>query len=349
MKKSALNILYYFTLLGLLSACGEEKPSFSLIPDKNYFQQGSDSFNNKLDILWVIDNSGSMAPYQTNVADNFNAFISGFVQNGYDFQIGVTVSDAWRTPFAGDPLLAKFRDGTDATSHTGVFMINPTTPNLINVFNINVKQGINGVGDERAFQSFKEALNSPLNNGFLRDDSFLAVIIISDEDDFSHPGSNYIFRNYSEPTLDTVNSYVTYLEALTGTTGDSRRFSVSAMAVIDPDCQAQKASTGSIIGQRYIELAGLTDGVTGSLCSQNFANELNEIQNKIAELSTQFFLKRIPIPETIAVRVNGGLIPESSMDGWTYHSQPNSIRFHGSAIPPQGSVIEVDFDPVAIK
>jgi hypothetical protein len=177
----------------------------------------------------------------------------------------------------------------------------------------------------------------------------LAIIVVSDEDDFSHPSVTYNNRNYNDPTLETVDSYVSYLDTLTGSSGSSRRYSVSAMAVIDAACQAAKAYTGSIIGQRYVDIVDKTDGVKGSLCSTDFSNELDQIQNKIAELSTQFFLNRLPIVESLVVHVDGALIEESATNGWTYQADINAIRFHGGAIPQQGATIAVDFDPVTIK
>ncbi|MEQ1876639.1 MAG: hypothetical protein ABL958_08330 [Bdellovibrionia bacterium] len=346
--KSIQLLCFSFALL-FLAACGEEKPTFSLLPESNFFQQGAGVINNKLDILWVMDNSGSMQPYQDNVAANFTAFMTQFVTKGYDYQIAVTASDAWRAPFIPNPTFAKFRDGAGST-HSGVFVITPQTLNPINVFNINIKQGIAGSGDERAFSSFKESLNSSLNAGFLRSDSFLAVIIISDEDDFSHDGGNYINRDYSYPGLHPISHYTNYLDALTGTSGDTRRYSVSAMAVLDNACLTNPAThPGAIIGLRYQQLVAATDGVQGSLCSTNFADELDKIQQKIAELSTQFLLNRVPIVETIQVKVNGILVPNNGTNGWSYISSANAIRFHGSAIPPQGAQIQVDFDPVTIK
>lgn len=331
-----------------LIGCAEEAPSFSLLPDSDIFYQNNKTLSNKLDILWVIDNSGSMQEEQQNLADNFNAFITDFVNKGFDFQIAVTVTDAWRAPFVGNPELARFRDGTNQYGHTGVFVITPSTPNLISTFVTNVRQGINGNGDERAFQSFKTALNSNLNAGFLRSDAYLAVIIVSDEDDFSHNSSQYINRDYNYAGLHTVQSYVDYLDQKTQSTGALRRYSVSAITIADQNCLAQNASWG-IIGQRYIDLAGETDGVVGDICSPNFSDDLDAIQNRIAELSTQFYLSRVPRPETIVVKVNDILIPEDPTQGWTYHADANSIMFHGAAIPPQGARISVDFDPVTIK
>jgi len=50
-----------------------------------------------MDILWVIDNSGSMIEEQKELQENFNSFITSFVGNGYDFRIAVITTDAWIT------------------------------------------------------------------------------------------------------------------------------------------------------------------------------------------------------------------------------------------------------------
>src|SRR5262249_40734277 len=127
--------------------------------------------NNKVDLLWVVDNSGSMDPLQANMTANFNSFINNFVSKNFDFHLAVTTSDAYLAGsfWNNNPALAQFRDGVGST-HTGVFDILPSTPNLINVFVTNATQGSNGSGDERVFSSLKAALNSNLNAGFLRTD-----------------------------------------------------------------------------------------------------------------------------------------------------------------------------------
>ena len=334
--------------LALLCACAEDQPTFTLLSEKNVFQQSSATLDNRVDVLWVIDNSGSMLDLQNNVAGNFNSFIQSFVEKGYDFQIAVTVTDAWRAETLNNPILAKFRDGTDQTSHTGVFIIDPNTPDVIDTFMVNMIQGASGSGDERAFESMKLALSSDLNQGFPRENSYLAVIIVSDEDDFSWSGAEYLSRDYDDPRLEPVSNYVSFLDELTGSTEAVRNYSVSAIAIWDEDCLAYNMPWG-ITGQRYGEMVEATDGVKGDVCSESFAQTLETIQTRIIELSTQFFLSRLPIVETIVVRVNGVVVPQDATNGWTYHADTNSIRFHGSFVPPQGATIEIDFDPLTIK
>jgi hypothetical protein len=334
---------FWVSLCLALSGCGEKDPSFSLFSDSEIFYQTA-SVNNKLDILWVVDNSGSMANLQTNIANNFSAFIQDFASKSFDFQVAVTTTDAWRAPFLGNPSLAKFKDGANG-DNSGVFVITPDTPDLINTFMTNITQGINGSGDERAFQSIKTALDSPLNAGFLREDGFLAVIIVSDEEDFSHDNSNAI-GTYA-PALHTVQSYVDYLDGLTNSTNTQRNYAVSSISIWDTPCLNANSPWGRI-GNRYGELVDATEGEKGDVCSNDFAATLEDIQDRIAELSTQFYLSREPIVESIKVKVNDTNIPQDEENGWTYNSTAVSIVFHGTSIPSQGSQIKVDFDPATV-
>lgn len=352
--KQLIKDMVGIVVISLMTAgCGGgDSTSYSLLASGQTFKQ--QKVNSKVDLLWVVDNSGSMSPLQTNLTNNFHSFINDFVAKGFDFQLAVTSTDAFRAEpnFANDPTRAKFRDGA-GSNHSGIFVITPSTPDLINVFVMNATLGTAGAGDERAFSSFKSSLNSSLNTGFLRQESFLGLIILSDEDDFSssmrpngsYPGGDH---NYSYANLETVDSYVEYLDQLTGTTGAARRYSVSAITVLDNACKAAQLASGggaTIIGQRYIELANKTDGVLGSVCDTSFSDSLAAIQNHILELGTQFYLDAPPIPESIRVRVNNILVNQSATDGWTYNAIANSVVFHGDAIPASGANINVTFDP----
>lgn len=344
----------------LILACDKGDRSYSLLSDSNQFQQDpNEVVNNKVDILFVVDNSGSMAAFQTNLANNFSSFMQNFIGKGYDFHIGVTTSDAYlaASQFDNNPNLAKLKDGS--STHTGFPVIDQNTPNIASVFSTNAKVGDNGSGDERAFSSFKAALNSSLNSSFRRQGAFLAIIILSDEDDFSdstRPEGSWTLRggvadhSYTNSHLETVNSYVSYLDTLTGTTDPNlRKYNVSAVAVIDNNCLTahKRDTTETIIGQRYISLANATGGVLADLCSPSYATALTQIQQKIVELSTQFVLSRVPDPASIRVWVDGASVPNDATNGWTYVSSSNSVVFHGTAIPEQGASINVTFDPVA--
>src|SRR3990167_2635009 len=88
LKFSALML----TCVATLAACGPKAANFSILPAGQGTYQGSNA-NNKVDILWVIDNSGSMLTKQQNLAAGFNSFSSLFVTKGFDFRMAIVTSD----------------------------------------------------------------------------------------------------------------------------------------------------------------------------------------------------------------------------------------------------------------
>lgn len=353
-KKQKLQFVAILLLTTMTVACGNDTPTFSLLPDENTFFQKGNEVNNKIDLLWVIDDSGSMETSQQNVADNFDAFMDKFIDKGYDFKMAVTTTQAYKSAFIGDPSYAEFKDGVPG-NYTGIKVITKDTPDLKNTFLTNMLQGINGSGDERAFQSVKEALNSSLNTGFIRPDSFLAIIIVSDEDDFSHDGSGYKGGQYDYAGLHATDDYVDYLDAITSSSADKKRYNVNAVAIWDDACKDYLNSIwwGRLVGIRYGELVDATNGEKGDLCG-DFAVELEKISSKIIQLSSQFFLSREPLVDTLQVIVNDIVVPNKdenpgpSVGGWTYNAEANSIIFYGDHIPEQGSTIIINFDPAGL-
>lgn len=359
---ASLKVLSLTAALLMMAGCDKSGSSYSLLPTSQSFSQATSTVNNKIDVLWVVDNSSSMTPLQQNLVTNFGTFINNFQTLGYDFHIAVTSTDAYLAgaEWDNDASYSVFKDGASG-AETGVYLINTLTSNLVNTFVANASLGASGSGDERAFSSIKAAMSNATNvaGGFLRSDSFMAVIILSDEDDFSDPTrieDSWLFQggtpdhDYSDPNLETVDSYVSYLDTLTNTTAANRRYNVSAITVMDSTCLAshQPSSPSSIIGTRYMDIASATSGIVGSICDSDYASSLNAIQQQVIELSTQFYLSRTPIVSSIVIQVNGVVVPEDDTNGWSYNSSTNSITFHGTAIPAQGAAISVNFDPATI-
>jgi hypothetical protein len=342
------------------AGCSHNAGSYSILATGQSFKQSTSS-NGEIDMLWVVDNSASMDPLQNNMGTNFNSFMNQFTSKGYNFHLAVTGSDAYRagTHFQNNPALAQFSDGV--TNHSGIFDILMTTPNPVNVFVNNAMLGSNGSGDERVFSSMMESLGNSFNQGlgFLRQNSYFAIVILSDEDDFSDPNRpeySYLQRNgiadhsYSNPGLVPVDTYISQLDTLTSSSATARHYSVNAITVMDQACQQKhvKDSSSSIIGTRYMDMVNKTKGILGSVCDPSYANALQAIQQHILELQSQFFLQGKPIQSTISVLINGTSVPNDATNGWTYDAASNSITFHGAGIPAPGASIAVNFDPETV-
>lgn len=166
------------------------------------------------DILFIVDNSGSMADEQANLAANFNAFINEIAGPDNDYRIAVVTTDTSNGNeaqglrediFAVEPgtgveaLVAPDISGCSATQiPTSCFrgpnpdqrIIDSTTMDAatqIAAFKNNVQVGSCGSGDEEGLEAMKQALSKTngCNAGFLRPDANLVIVIVSDEDDHS--------------------------------------------------------------------------------------------------------------------------------------------------------------------
>ena len=347
------------TLAMTAVACDKGAGSFSVLSGSSQFQQSVSFTPRKLDVLFVDDNSGSMQSSQNSLATNFPSFIDKFLDKGYDFRIAVTTTDA----FYGDQFVAngcslcntnqtRFRTGVNP----GVFVIDRADYDLSQAgeearlksdFDSNVRVGTNGSGDERAFSSFKAALSSSLNVNFHRPDAFLAVVIVSDEEDFSQ--SQYAMNeSYANVNLHSVLSYKTFLDGFTGGQA-SADYSVSAISISDQSCRDQLAggSGGAQkIAHRYNELVDLTGGTKNSICA-GFDQTLDNISNQIiTESKPVFTLNKKPIVASIRVVVNGVQVPQSSTDGWSYDAATLTITINGLTYKPAGGAsISINFDP----
>jgi hypothetical protein len=338
----------------LLAACGSDT-GFKLDSESSVFQQNVTRTQVKVDILWVIDNSGSMENSQNNVADNFQAFIDQFLQTNFDFQMAVTTTDAYRADLVADPdeafKLARFRDGTDATSYSGVKVITRDTPDLENTFITNILQGINGSGDERSLQSIRTALSMQenLDDNFPRQDALLAVIVLTDEAD----GSDMTPDPGNDPDWFQDKDYYDFLYNITGSQPDNLNFMFNTIGILDQAClnylnTVETQFIGRGIAQRNIALSDMTGGYKGSLCD-DFSDVMSGISDSIIEKSTAFKLDRQPALDTMVVTIDGVVIPMDPENGWTYDPDTMLVQFHGSAVPDADAVVFIEFDPAGLK
>ncbi len=334
-----------------LLGCDKGADSFSTLPDQASFQQVAVYAPKKIDVLWVIDNSGSMATSQANIATNFNSFIHRFIQYNYDFHMAIVTTDGWHEGFYANNTDAHFRDGLGA-NHSGVYVMDKNTPNITSVFTTNVQQGINGDGDERAFESMKLSLSDSWNGtkNFRRADAFLAVIMVGDEDDFSNSTTG-LLESYTDARVYPISRYTDFLDTVTARAANSpANYSVSHIGVTDQACLNQLDTDGfqRKIGNRYKQLVDAANGIQGSLCS-DFGNTLQLISDSIIELSASFQLSRAPIVSSLQVSVDGVQVSQDATNGWTYDSATLTLTFHGTSVPPANADIKIFFDPESVK
>ncbi|NOZ87774.1 MAG: VWA domain-containing protein, partial [Deltaproteobacteria bacterium] len=275
------------------------------------------------DVLFVVDNTGSMSDDQQALALNFPSFIKRAETLDVTFQIGVTTTDVDEGGEKG-ALVAKDDNPK---------IITQDTPDLEKVFGENVQVGTHGSGIEQGLEAARLALGPNLlipleeggNKGFVRDDAKLAVIVVSDEDD----GSPMSLDDYAE-------SFRPIKGTLAG-----EKFTFHAIVATDEDC--------GTIGKRYIDMAKASDGTSQNLCD-DWSSTLENIADKIFTLPREFRLSHEPIEDTIKVEVNGSQVEPGNGDkGWIYIGRIRSIVFGKDDIPPAGAEIRVIYEAACIE
>ncbi|MEQ8276671.1 MAG: choice-of-anchor D domain-containing protein [Deltaproteobacteria bacterium] len=289
------------------------------------FQQLTD---NKVDILWVVDDSGSMSEEQNLLANNFAGFI-GYADNlpgGVDYQVAVTTTEV-NDGVSGHIWACNGYNKILTRSDPNRVAAFQCAANVTNPPGGNSRPNPTGSDEQEAgLQAARIALDVPVinneNAGFLRSDARLAVIMVSDEEDQSD---------------GTVNLYIDFFRNIKGF-ANPQLVSVSAIAGDVPGGCAT-----AVEGARYNAVAQALGGQFESICSQSWAQLLQNIGLDVFALRRAWTLSRPANPTTIVVRVNGVVVPQNGTNGWTYDSTSNTVTFHGMQIPPAGSTVEIQY------
>ncbi|MFO0722242.1 MAG: choice-of-anchor D domain-containing protein [Myxococcota bacterium] len=294
----------------------------------DHFAQLAD---NKVDILWVVDDSGSMSEEQTSLAQNFQSFITFADSLGADYQVGVTTTEINDAP-SGKIWACNGFNKIIRSADANRVQAFQCAANVTSPPNGNSRPNPGGSDEQEAgLRAARIALEPPVrdadNAGFLRADARLAVIIVSDEEDQS-PGS--------------VSLYVDFFRNIKGFR-NPQLTSVSAIAGDVPNgCATAEA------GQRYFDAANQLNGQFESICSSSWASMLQRIGLGVFTLRSAWTLSRPADQNTISVRVNGAPVSAGATNGWTFDAMTNAIVFNGTSVPPAGATVDVTYGALCI-
>jgi len=324
-------------LLLFASACSDDTPKNYFAPftkDKKVTDgNASDIFDPKADILFVVDDSGSMDTHQRNLAANVSLFTSIFLKTSIlDYNIGVVTTDS--EGFNSGPCCGKLVGTTK--------IVTKTTPRSDAVLQTNLMVGTNGSGRETPFATASLALSAGLlntwNKGFIRQAAALIVIFITDAEDQS-------------PSV-SPQGLLNEMMILKG--NDKRR--VLSYGAIIPSTETGCARDGFETPRRLEEFLdivpnGKAGGGAGdnivSLCARDYGQRLAEFALQIVDsISSTIYLTRLPDPKSLRVSYGAIDLPEDDKKGWSYNAERNIIQLgpdiDWTAQPP-GSRVEVHY------
>lgn len=251
--------------------------------------------NGQVDVLIVMDNSGSMRFEQGSMRDRFSNFLSRL--QGLDWQVGITTTDARasNTPVAGRDghLLTYQRLNKSLLSSND----NPQTASL--AFSETIQQ-TGGSGQEQGVRATYRALEnavihtmagSGLNRGLVRPGAALSVILVSDADetvDSSRPGDLATFTDRNRP--EKLREYIQ-----SAFPGKVFKFNSIVVRNDDQACLSFPNSQNEGYGRNYQTLSNLTSGIIGSVCEADYSNQLTVIGDNTVEMVRTITLDCSPL------------------------------------------------------
>lgn len=295
---------------------------------KETFSFDDDGSGAKVDVLFVVDNSGSMYEEQGRLGTALGSFITSLGK--VDWQIGITTTDVSNGPYGLKGSLLPF-------AGIGSKVLTKNSVNYETAFkNTIVRNEILTCddvskpcpsSDERPLQAAIMAIQKAggENSGMFRAGADLAVVVLSDEDEGSD-GTNAVAAS-------------AVVAAFAQTFGGAKSLSGYGI-IIQPGntaCFNQNSAGGGQYGTYAANFASVTGGVTGSICDLDYTAALTSIGNRVREIVKSVTLRFPPNPDTVQIVIK----PFDSSLTWEIIG--STIAFNKP--PKKGTQVEVVYLP----
>jgi len=221
-----------------------------------------------VDIVWLIDKSGSMYSHAQSVVDGIEAMMLALPPSGW--RLGITTT-AWQN-----------------ASNTQVFPLVPgdSVQDAWDAYNSTGSYGL-----EAGFDAlYAYLVENSYNQSWLRPDAGLLVVFVSDEEE----QSSRDFASTNAGLLDFINWY------------GNQRPSVFVASIINlpaPESLCNTNPHSTYIGQRYIDATNAFGGVVVDICAKDWAPGVQAATTQV-EPYEEWELSYIPIEDTLIVFVD---------------------------------------------
>jgi hypothetical protein len=256
------------------------------------------------DILFVIDDSGSMDVHQKNLSKNLEAFIDSIPQSNLQVGILTTSTVTYAIPHIPGHLINGVHKSSD--------------PNFVTNVKKSLLVGFQGSGEETPFDSLSLALSEPLlstvNAGFLRPTSDLYIVFLTDSQDQSKIDENALY---------------TQIKALKP---QQTITSLAAMSDASTTCPTYEAGELKNHPPKIQNFVGLTGGSVFSICD-DFSTSLTKAINVSLMTENTLVLvgtETLKTPKFSTIQVKVGIqsyLPGDIATGWIYNAATKTITF----------------------
>lgn len=289
---------------------------FAGTPATESFNQGEWG---ALDLLVVVDNSGSMLEEQTNLATKLEPLMKYIDKS--DWQIAVVTTDP-----------------TDGCQRA---LIKKGEADAAQKFQNAVNAGITGTGVERIFKQAVEGLKGTCNSDaqpWVRPGSTLSVLMLTDEDN-CHIDETQGYGCDGEPDR-TAGFMIDYLKSIRQLGKDARAYGLMWHPSQPKDSCKSALKDGTELAkviQATVDPASVDPASQGwgSICDADYTKTLEGISKDISQiLKYEFELGEAPDAASLGIKVDG--------QAWTkYEIAGKKVTF--TEAPPFGAKVEVDY------
>jgi hypothetical protein len=253
-----------------------------------------------MDIVFVVDNSGSMAEEQSNLATNFPQFAAVLDQyevapgQPLDYRVALTTTGRTMTTTIdlgmGFPPISTTEVGDNGafrnTCGSPKRWIDRTDGNLAQTLACRANVGTDGPGAAEmplygGMLGLSDRIADGTNAGFLRDDALLALVMITDEDDCSRTDDNITMTPTTDLCAGGHPGYVSTEDAIAfydNLKGGRGRWAAATVAGITACSSAFGDATDAVKLKQFVSEmntgGGSQNGVFASICDGNMAQSL---------------------------------------------------------------------------
>jgi hypothetical protein len=236
----------------------------------------------KMDILFIVDNSGSMSQEQLKISQAFSNFIAGL--SALDYRIAITTTDNTNNYQGSKGSLLQLKPKSASVSYpANTYFLDKNTVNGGILFTDTINTGTSGSSSESGMDSIMNFINRSKvagsnENTFLRSDAVFSTIVITDSDQLRNSQS--------------FNSAQVFLDAFRKQIPGKGYINHSSIVMPgDSSCVSQ----GETFGYSYYDLSELTGGVSASICSDDYASHFNLIAEILLTKVSEKTLDCVPV------------------------------------------------------
>jgi len=278
-----------------------------------------------MDIIWVMDESGSSGGITKTFLSSSQNFYSRLLSAGVDFRMGVTNVVRPSNSACAGKFCSKISSNASDDGGTDRFLL----PTESNIFASCMKNPPCSEKDQphslhNARQAVKRHLPRAANDpSKIRTNATLVVIVVTDKVDHGLKSLGYGAKPCPLPAADQATldkALQPYLNLF--------------MGITDPEATAMYHLIGNVCGSAstnmnhaHMTLANKLGGQKASIAQKDLSATLQVIIDSVVGCSSNNRLDYVPISSSLAVAVDAVQLKRSRYSGFDYRPERNALVF----------------------